>query len=108
VKTTTALALAAVGAVLAFAVTAHLHWFSFEVAGWVLMATGLLGVVLPRRKQGWLRRRTVVQSSSEQTKVARGRRRYSRLLVPAGVMAEEEERMALPAESEVVVEYREE
>ena len=105
-KTTTALALAAAGAVLAFAVTAHPLWFSFQVTGWVLMVTGLLGVVLPRRKQGWMRRRTVLQGGSEHTQVTRGRRRYSRLLVPAGVIAEE--RMPLPAESEVVEEYREE
>lgn len=104
-KTTTALALAAAGAVLAFAVTAHPHWFSFQVAGWVLMVTGVLGVVLPRRKQGWLRRRTVLQAGSEHAKVTRGRR-YSRLLAPAGVTAEE--RMPHPAESEVVEEYREE
>lgn len=105
-KTTTALALAAAGAVLAFAVTAHPRWFSFQITGWVLMMTGLLGGVLPRRKQGWLRRRTVLQGGSEHTRVTRRQRRYSRLLVPAGVIAEE--RRPIPAESEVIEEYREE
>jgi hypothetical protein len=58
-KTATSLTLLAIGAILAFAVTAHPSFFSFHVAGWVLMVIGAVGTVLPRRGSGWLRRRVV-------------------------------------------------
>ena len=48
-KTATALTVVAIGAILAFAITAEPPGFSFHVAGWVLMLTGLAGAVLPRR-----------------------------------------------------------
>jgi hypothetical protein len=57
-KTGTALALIAAGAVLAFAVHAHLGFFSFQIAGWVIMLTGIAGLVIPRRGHSWLRRVT--------------------------------------------------
>jgi hypothetical protein len=57
-KTGPALALIAVGAILAFAVHAHLRFFSFQIAGWVIMLTGIAGLVIPRRGYGWLRRVT--------------------------------------------------
>src|SRR5260370_35158464 len=53
-----ALALIAVGAILAFAVHAHLRFFSFQIAGWVIMLTGIAGLVIPRRGHSWLRRVT--------------------------------------------------
>jgi hypothetical protein len=59
-KTATSLTLLAIGAILAFAVTAHPSFFSFRVAGWVLMVIGAVGAVLPRRGSGWLRRRVVL------------------------------------------------
>jgi hypothetical protein len=55
-KTAPALALIAVGAILAFAVHAHLRFFSFQVAGWVIMLTGSAGLVIPRRGSSWVRR----------------------------------------------------
>ena len=39
-KTATALTVAAIGAILAFAVTAQPSFFNFHAAGWVLMVTG--------------------------------------------------------------------
>jgi hypothetical protein len=57
-KTGPALALIAAGAILAFAVHAHLSFFSFQTAGWVIMLTGIAGLVIPRRGYGWLRRVT--------------------------------------------------
>jgi hypothetical protein len=59
-KTATALTLLAIGAILAFAVTANTSVFNLNVAGWVLMATGLVGVLIPRRGYGWVRRRLVL------------------------------------------------
>ena len=40
-KTATALTVAAIGAILAFAVTAEPSFFNFHAAGWVLMLTGI-------------------------------------------------------------------
>jgi hypothetical protein len=57
-KTGPALALIAAGAILAFAVHAHLRSFSFQIAGWVIMLTGIAGLVIPRRGHSWLRRVT--------------------------------------------------
>jgi hypothetical protein len=55
-KTAPPLALMAAGAILAFAVHAHLGFFSFQVAGWVIMLTGIAGLVIPRRGYRWVRR----------------------------------------------------
>jgi len=55
-KTATGLALIAVGAILAFAVTGHPGWLNVQVVGWVLMLVGLAGMFIPRRGYGWLRR----------------------------------------------------
>jgi hypothetical protein len=57
-KTGPALALTAAGAILAFAVHAHLRFFSFQIAGWVIMLTGIAGLVIPRRGHSRLRRVT--------------------------------------------------
>ncbi|MGE5287761.1 MAG: hypothetical protein ACM3ML_11260 [Micromonosporaceae bacterium] len=58
-KTATALALVAIGAILAFAVTANTSVFNLHVAGWVLMATGIVGVLMRRAGHGWVRRRLI-------------------------------------------------
>jgi hypothetical protein len=57
-KTAPALALIAIGAILAFAVHAHPRFFSFQIAGWVIMLTGIAGLVIPRRNHRWVRRVT--------------------------------------------------
>lgn len=58
-KTATGMTLIAIGAILAFAVTAHPPLFNLQVAGWVLMLTGAVGMLMPRRGYGWLRRKLV-------------------------------------------------
>jgi hypothetical protein len=73
-KTATSLTLVAIGAILAFAVTAQPSFFSFHVAGWVLMVVGVVGAVVPRRGYGWLRRRLVLTSAGQRVVIDRGRR----------------------------------
>jgi hypothetical protein len=60
-RTASCLTLIAIGAIFTFAVTAHLSFLNLQIAGVVIMATGVAGMLLPRRgQQGWLRRRTIL------------------------------------------------
>jgi hypothetical protein len=88
-KTATALTVAAIGAIFAFAVTAEPSFFNFHAAGWVLMLTGAAGAFLPRRSYGWLRRRLVLNTGgTRRNEVDIRPRRFSRLLVPGGLITE--------------------
>ncbi len=69
-KTATGLALVAIGAILAFAVTGHPGWLNVQAAGWVLMLVGLAGMFVPRRGYGWLKRRVVRRPVTRRTVVA--------------------------------------
>src|SRR6266568_5945160 len=60
-RTASCLTLLAIGAILTFAVTGHPSFLNLQVAGLVIMATGVAGLFLPRRGSGWLRRRTVLR-----------------------------------------------
>ncbi len=60
-RTATGLMLMAVGAILAFAVTATPPVFNLQIAGWVLITTGLVGIFVPKKGYGWLRRRMVLR-----------------------------------------------
>jgi hypothetical protein len=61
-RTASCLTLIAIGAIFTFAVTAHPSFLNLQIAGVVVMATGVAGLVLPRRNQsGWLRRRTILR-----------------------------------------------
>jgi hypothetical protein len=61
-RTASCLTLMAIGAILTFAVTARLSFLNLQSAGAVMMATGIAGMLLPRRgQQGWLRRRTILR-----------------------------------------------
>ena len=60
-RTATSLALIAVGAIFTFAVTAHPSFLNLQIAGVVIMATGVAGLFLRKPSQGWLRRRTVLR-----------------------------------------------
>jgi hypothetical protein len=62
-KTASGLALIAVGAILAFAVTGHPGWLNVQVVGWVLILVGLAGMFIPRRGYGWLRRQVARRPS---------------------------------------------
>jgi len=69
-KSPTALTLVAIGAVFAFAITAHPSFVNIQVIGWVLMLTGIVGLVVPRRGRGWLRRSVLVKGSPDVTETA--------------------------------------
>src|SRR5258708_9858678 len=50
------------GAICPCAATAHPSFLSLQIAGVVIMAAGVAGLLLPRRRQqGWLRRRTILR-----------------------------------------------
>jgi hypothetical protein len=117
-KTATALTVVAVGAILAFAVTAQPSFFSFHVAGWVLMLTGLAGIAIPRRGYGWLRRRLVLNSVGQRKEIDLRQHHFSRLLVPGGLItqvpgnapdnAPDDVAAAVPVESDTIEQYIEE
>jgi hypothetical protein len=60
-RTATSLALIAIGAIFTFAVTAHPSFLNLQVAGVVIMVTGIAGLFLRKPAQGWLRRRTTLR-----------------------------------------------
>jgi hypothetical protein len=60
-RTATGLTLIAIGAIFTFAVTAHPSFLNLQIAGVVIMATGVAGLVLRKPAQGWLRRRTILR-----------------------------------------------
>jgi hypothetical protein len=64
-KTATGLTLIAIGAVLAFAVNGHPWFLNLQICGWILMIIGVIGLVVPRRGYGWLRRQMVVRRTPD-------------------------------------------
>jgi hypothetical protein len=62
-KTGVGLAVIAVGAILAFAVTTNTSVFNLHTAGWVLIIVGILGIAIPRRGYGWVGRRLFVRQT---------------------------------------------
>ena len=46
-RTATGLALIAIGAILAFAVTTSPSFLNLQVVGWILILTGVAGLVVP-------------------------------------------------------------
>jgi hypothetical protein len=93
-KTATGLTLVAIGAILAFAVTAHPHFLNLQIAGWVILVIGLIGLFVPRRGYGWVRSRVVVR-----------RRPRRSLAAPAANVGTDNRQ---PPASETVEEYYEE
>jgi hypothetical protein len=59
-RTATGLTLVAIGAILAFAIRTSPSFLNLQIAGWVIMLTGVAGMLIPRRGNGRLLRRTVV------------------------------------------------
>jgi len=82
-KSATALTILAVGAVFAFAVTAHPSFLNLQILGWVLMLTGIVGLVIPRRGRGWLRRSVLVKGSPDFTDMDADTRKPIASLEPA-------------------------
>jgi hypothetical protein len=113
-KTATALTVFAVGAILAFAVTAQPSFFSFHVAGWVLMLTGIAGAAIPRRGCGWLRRRLVLNTAGQRKEIDLRQQDFSRLLVPGGLITESRDTepagvaVDAPVQSDTIEQYIEE
>ena len=62
-KTGTGLAVIAIGAILAFAVTTNTSVFNLHTAGWVLMIVGVVGLAVPRRGYAWVGRRLFVRQA---------------------------------------------
>jgi hypothetical protein len=60
-RTASGLMLVALGAILAFAVRGHPSFLNIQIVGWVIMLTGVAGMLVPRRGYGWLRRRMVLR-----------------------------------------------
>jgi hypothetical protein len=77
-RTATGLALIAIGAILAFAVTASPSFLNLQVVGWILILTGVAGLLVPRRGYGWLRRRVVVRRPRGEAVEANGEPRRFR------------------------------
>jgi hypothetical protein len=91
-KTATSLALVAIGAIFAFAITRSPSFLNLQVVGWVLMLTGGAGALVPRRGYGWLRRSVVVKNDEADGDPDRPapqprQQRFSRLLVPGGLIS---------------------
>jgi hypothetical protein len=62
-KTSVGLAVIAIGAILAFAVTTNTSVFNLHTAGYVLIIIGILGIAVPRRGYGWVGRRLFVRQA---------------------------------------------
>jgi hypothetical protein len=60
-RTASCLTLIAVGAIFTFAITTSPSFLNLQVAGVIIMLTGVAGLVLPKPATGWLRRRTVLR-----------------------------------------------
>ena len=63
-KTATGLTLLAIGAILAFAVSASPPGVNINAVGWIVMLTGVAGFLIPRRASGWLRSRVLERYGS--------------------------------------------
>jgi hypothetical protein len=80
-KTGTGLAVIAIGAILAFAVTANTSVFNLHTAGWVLMIVGVIGLAVPRSGYAWVGRRLFVR----QARWRPGRRVQEEVIYPTQV-----------------------
>jgi hypothetical protein len=63
-KTGMGLALIAIGAILAFAVTTNTSVFNLHTAGYVLIIIGIIGIAIPRSGYGWVGRRMFVRQTN--------------------------------------------
>jgi len=80
-RTGTGLALICVGAILAFAVRSNPSFFNWNIAGWVIMVVGILGLAIPRRGYAWVGRRLFVR----QARVRPGSGGGDEVIYPTGV-----------------------
>jgi hypothetical protein len=85
-KGSTGLTLAAVGAILAFAVHLHLPYINPNAVGWVLLLVGIGGPFAPRGTRRWLRQRLIMRDGRYGPVVEAGDTHYSRTLMPGGLL----------------------
>ncbi len=100
-RTATGLTLIAIGAILAFAITASPGFLNIQTVGLILMATGAVGLALSQRNRNLLRRRVVVR----RTPVRRQRQRAVRQLPPPAPAPAAPEDETKPIERETFDEY---
>jgi len=75
-RAATGLALVAIGAILAFAVTTSPSFLNLQVAGWILILTGVAGLFVPRRGYGWMRRVVVRRPRGNAVEANGGSRKF--------------------------------
>ena len=111
----TGLTIVAIGAILAFAVQSSPSWFNIQIAGWVIIVTGVVGLVLSRSDyRQWVRRvvirrwpsTTVVQHDGEAQRRALGTGRNDAHQEPQPPAAENPDR-TIPGRAEQVEERTE-
>jgi|SRR5215469_16026089 len=85
-KVSTGLTLAAIGAILAFAVHAHVPYVNLNAVGWVLMLVGVGGMFAPRGTHRWIRQRLIMRNGKYGPALEQTNKRYSRHLMPGGVL----------------------
>jgi hypothetical protein len=85
-KSSTGLTLAALGAILAFAVHGHLSFVNPNAVGWVLLLVGIAGLFLPPGTQRWLRHRLIMRDGTYGPAYDARPANYSRHLMPVGVL----------------------
>jgi hypothetical protein len=102
-KTATSLTLVAVGAIIAFVITAHVAFLNLQVTGWVFILTGVAGAIIPR--SGWLRRILAVKGRPDAAAASGTGQRppVSQRPVPGRQPAAAAD--ATPAERETIKEY---
>jgi hypothetical protein len=64
-KTATSLTVIALGAILAFAITGSPGFLNVQVAGWVLILTGVAGLLLSRPNRDWFRRKVIIRDPAK-------------------------------------------
>ena len=72
----TSIALIAAGAILKWAVTAHVNGFNIQTAGTVLFVLGILGLILAVIYTFWWQRRPVTTATAYVPRDERETRRY--------------------------------
>jgi hypothetical protein len=78
----TGLTIIAIGAILAFAVQSSPSWFNIQIAGWVIMVTGVVGLLLSRSDYRQWVRRVVIRRRPGTTVVQHGGEPQPRALGP--------------------------
>ena len=102
-KTATSLTLVAAGAIVAFAITAHIAFLNLQVTGWVLILTGIAGAIITRNS--WLRRTLVAKDRPATTTAGSTSQRPPPPPRPAPGRQPAAAPDATPAEHETIKEY---